>query len=307
MKYFYLLLSLLLFCSCNQSLEKQTEITTFEKEAVTESTPIKKRNLDPEFKEYWYQGKAEISSYELSQVRYGESRDGEAVMIFVTEPFDHDEQVKSDIPSESDIPILKLNATRNFTTGIYPYNIMSSTFLPLDTDQHAVKVAGSIQEWCGQTYMQLNRNNDSYNVMLHSYFQSEGNKNFTIDNQMLENQIPLQLRLGPENMPVGEMNVIPSLEYLRLKHKETKPYSATAKLTEIADGFLYSIKYPELGRTIAFKTEKQFPYKILSWMDRYNDGGRPQVSTGTLTKTIKSDYWNKNSNADSVLRDSLNL
>ncbi|MDP7238046.1 MAG: hypothetical protein QGI34_15090, partial [Candidatus Latescibacteria bacterium] len=39
------------------------------------------------FGDYWYQGKAEITSYTLKQARYGEIHDGHVVLIFVTEDF----------------------------------------------------------------------------------------------------------------------------------------------------------------------------------------------------------------------------
>lgn len=307
MKYIWLGAFIAGLVSCNQTPEGTVEVVKSEREVVTESSVVAERVLDATFKDYWYDGTAEISSYDLSQSRYGELREGTAVMVFVTEPFDNKEQVKADVSKPENLPVLKLNKTMDFVTGIYPYHIMSSTFLPLDKENNAIKVAASVQEWCGQTYMQINRNNDSYNAVLHSYFQSEGNKEFAIDNQITENQLPLQLRLDPTKMPVGEIQVIPSLEYLRLKHVEAKPYTAVAKLMELPDGYLYSVKYQDLGRTIAFKTEKTFPYRILSWMDRYNDNGIPMVSTGTLKKTIKSDYWNKNTTTDTVLRDSLQL
>jgi len=40
-----------------------------------------------EFGAYWYQGKAELTSYTLEQARYGEVHPGEAVLVFVTEDF----------------------------------------------------------------------------------------------------------------------------------------------------------------------------------------------------------------------------
>ena len=298
----------LILVSCNQNIEDSQETDVAELEAVTESTPVKERVLSQEFKDYWYDSSAEISSYDLDQVRYGENRKGTSVMVFVTEPFDKADQIKADRSKKDNVPVLKLNATSEFITGIYPYHVMSSTFLPLDTDHNAIKVAGSIQEWCGQTYMQLNRNNDSYQAKLLSYFQSEGNRDFVMDNQMLENQIPVQLRLGPEKMPTGELEVIPSVEFLRLKHVESKPYKATVKLSKVEDSvYLYSVRYTNLGRTISYKVEQNFPHRILSWIDRYNEGGEMKSSIATLKKTIKSAYWNKNSNADQVLRDSLAL
>ena len=50
--------------------------------------------LSQEFKDYWYSGEAELTRYELEQARYGEIHRGDAVLIFVTEDFRTDKQVK---------------------------------------------------------------------------------------------------------------------------------------------------------------------------------------------------------------------
>ena len=39
------------------------------------------------FDTYWYQGLAELSRYDLKQSRYGQVRQGEAVLVYVTEDF----------------------------------------------------------------------------------------------------------------------------------------------------------------------------------------------------------------------------
>ncbi|GAL73363.1 hypothetical protein [Jejuia pallidilutea] len=119
--------------------------------------------LSQQFKDYWYAGTAEISSYELNQARYGENREGTAVLIYVTEDFLPEIQVKANNQNTTNIPILKLNATKNFNTGIYPYSIMQSTFYPVANNQHALKVSSSMQEWCGQMYAQLN-NKEKFNI-----------------------------------------------------------------------------------------------------------------------------------------------
>ena len=72
-----------------------------------------------QFRKYWYSGRAEISRFDLEQARYGEIHKGDAVLIFVTETLNHDTQVKADTPRQDDIPVLKLNFTRKFYTGIY--------------------------------------------------------------------------------------------------------------------------------------------------------------------------------------------
>lgn len=44
-------------------------------------------SLPEGFNEYWYAGKAEACTYEVTQERYGEIRQAEQVNIFVTENF----------------------------------------------------------------------------------------------------------------------------------------------------------------------------------------------------------------------------
>ena len=60
---------------------------------------------------YWNQGKAELTSFELQQARYGELHPGSAVLIFVTEPFSKTKQVKLDDPRRAPddaVEVLKL-------------------------------------------------------------------------------------------------------------------------------------------------------------------------------------------------------
>ncbi|SFC81692.1 hypothetical protein SAMN04487907_10993 [Zunongwangia mangrovi] len=97
--------------------------------------PPKDRKLSSEFKEYWFDGTAEITSYDLEQARYGEMRQGTAIKIFVKEDFLPEEQVKANETSERTFPVLKLNSTKEFITGIYPYSIMESSFFPLHKEE----------------------------------------------------------------------------------------------------------------------------------------------------------------------------
>src|SRR5438093_13182088 len=54
---------------------------------------------DPEFGSVWHDGKAELDGYRLTMLRYGQPRAGQAVMVYVTEPFRERARVKADDPS----------------------------------------------------------------------------------------------------------------------------------------------------------------------------------------------------------------
>ncbi len=275
-----------------------------------EDPAVPERPLSDEFKTYWYAGDAEITSYTLKQARYGEIRDGHAVLIFVTEPFLKQEQVKADAHHADNIPVLKLNTTKNFITGIYPYSIMTSTFYPVHDNQHALKISNSVQEWCGHVYAQLN-NREQFTISAHSYFEKEGDQELTIEKANLENELWNKIRINPKDLPVGDFEMIPSLEYIRLGHIAFKAYKASGSLREDASGYRYEISYPELQRTLTINFGNSFPYAVESWEESYKSGfGSNAVmltTEATKIKTLKTPYWQQNKNKDVFLRDSLGL
>lgn len=303
-----LVLCFLMLPSCkDQQVAKDQALGTEPMSESADDLPSKTPFLQSQdFKEYWYTGEAEITSYQLEQVRYGELRDGKAVLVFVTEDFLPKQQVKADNYGKDNSPILKLNATKNFNTGIYPYTIMQSTFYPVSNTKHALKLSCSIQEWCGHVYTQLN-NRAQFEVMSHSYFENEADQKFEINKTILENELWTQLRLDPSSLPTGNLEVIPSLEFIRLKHVELKAYNAKAELNDST----YTISYPELDRSLTIHFNGKFPYDILGWEEQFKSGfginAKSLTTTATKLKTIKSAYWSKNSNANEVLRDTLGL
>lgn len=291
-------------CKTDQDKSSSTEIaTTSEKPSITK--PLRPAQApSEEFKSFWYAGKAEITSYILKQSRYGELREGTAVLIYVTEDFLPDVQVKADNYSAENIGVLKLNATKNFHTGIYPYHIMQSTFFPVSNNQHALKVTASVQEWCGHVYTQIN-NREQFEVKAYSYFQSEGDQDLSLNKNYLENELWVQMRINHKSLPVGEVEIIPSLEYLRLKHKNIKAYKATAKLINST----YTLNYPDLNRTLIIQFNPEFPYNIKQWEETYPDGREGELVTTTAVqiKTIMDPYWQQNGNKDNYLRGQLGL
>ncbi|PHR12766.1 MAG: septum formation inhibitor Maf [Aequorivita sp.] len=306
-KFFLLFFISIIITSCNNSEEKKGgDNIQHKKEDLKTTTP---RNISKEFKEYWYSGTAEITSYSLMQERYGEIREGSAVNIFVTEDFLPDAQVKANNVSEENISVMKLNQMKNFNTGIYPYSIMTSTFSPISEKEHPLKITNSVQEWCGQVYMQLN-NRAEFEIESHSYFQGEADQEIYLPKTYLENELWNLIRINPEELPTGDVMIIPSFEYLRLRHKEIKGHNAFASLKQGDSITIYTLNYPDLQRQLMLFFNSTFPYEIEKWEEinaaDQNDTLRLKT-TATKLKRIKSDYWKKNANAHLNLRDSLQL
>ena len=78
-------------------------------ENLVNETHKPKYNEDAIFNNYWYDNKAEITTYNLKQARYGEFHKGSAVVIFVTEDADQETHLKNSQKKDGDIPVLKMN------------------------------------------------------------------------------------------------------------------------------------------------------------------------------------------------------
>jgi len=267
------------------------------------------------FDKYWYQGKAEITSYELKQARYGEIRTGTAVFVFVTEPFSKSKQVKLNNTNRNEedvVKVLKMNFTKKFTTGIYDYSILQSIFTPIDLEhyKHSIKVVTSLQEWCGQTYTQLNLQSYKYKVLLKSYFETEGDQEYQIEQAMLEDEIWNLIRIAPNVLPIGDIQLIPNTATARLRHSVLNVENAFASLNENKANknlMTYTVEFVESQRTLSVDYHKKFPHEIEAWTETYIDNGKELSTTATRIKTILSDYWSKYKVKDESMRQELGL
>ncbi len=271
---------------------------------------------DDPFADYWYQGKAEITSYKLEQARYGQVHPGYAVLIFVTEDFSKSKQVKLDYPGKNPndkVNVLKLNHIRKFNTGMYQYSLMQSTFTPVDYKGYpnTLKSNISVQDWCGHVFTQLNYRKNSYQMTSLSYFGSEGDQEKPVGDAILEDELFNRLRINPATLPQGEVEMIPGLFYSRLRHQEVEPVKAELSLEKGEQYSTYTISYPTVKRTLTIKFATQFPHEIESWEETYPSGfgpGAEMLTTKAVrNKSLFTDYWTKNQLEDANLRAKLDI
>ena len=296
-----------------------SQATIFQKQPDSKAKPVETTSAD--FAAYWFAGKAELNSYRLEQAQYGSLNPGEAVLIFVTEDFTTDTQVKSETEASRSkaVPVLKTNISKKFITGIYDYSLFTSVFTPIHTGNgqpalfpNTLKVSTSAQEWCGHTYLQINYRDNAYRVSGKSYFEKEVNEDYTVAKVMLEDELWNRIRMNPDKLPTGEVQLIPGTMSARLRHKRLDPLPAKLKL-DAYEGVLYpgkllkayTIEYPTDDRTMIIIFESQFPHKIVGWEETYKSKDKLLTSRAVLKKTIQSDYWNHNAPADSTLRATL--
>ena len=286
---------------------------------LVSENPVKAPN---DFWAHWGDGRGEISSFKLTIPRYGELRQGYAVLIFVTEDISRKTRIKVEsdaIPKNERVPVLKLNRVFKFPTGIYDYSVMTSTFSSVEAELgrpplHPLKISLTAQEWCGQVFHMLVPHEHELAINLHSYFEREGDQRRTIDlpeNAIFEDNLPIWIReLRGEVMASGEyreVTIMPSLWDLRTKHEEARFRQGWIRKE---DGGLIEVlgqKMPvwkwswQIGdRTETYWVEKSGAQRIAKFSS--SDG-----TEGTLQASLREAYWQLNGNVAKTYREKLKI
>jgi hypothetical protein len=268
--------------------------------------PISGPAVAQDFWAHWGDGKAELNGYSLKQPRYGALRSGTAVMVFVTEDFDDALRVKAEpgrgAKGEA-YPVLKLNAVRDFATGIYDYNVMTSTFLRVAAGWPVAKVSFSSQDWCGHVWHQLVPRGGRILGTLHSYFEGEADRAEDLEwprDGVLEDALPVVLRgWNGTYLKPGESRsvpLLPSLLWSRLNHQRlawTRARvlrAAAARSISVPAGRFEVSSYRveiEGGRVLGFEIEAKAPYRLVRQTG-------PDGEELTLRGSTRLAYWKLN-------------
>lgn len=271
--------------------------------------------------DYWLQGKAEVTRFNLTQARYGNLNRGELILIMVTEPFNTAKQVKSESsPGAGDQLIFKAQTVRKFVTGIYDYTMTTTSFKPVADAEKSLKINGTSVEWCGQTFYQLNRKGDDYRVESRSYFEAESDENYALSGAISEDEIWQRIRLNPAALPLGRIRIIPALVSARLRHRRLAAEDAVAGLNDYrgslvpASGLrVFSLTYAgnsAAERHVEFIFESAFPYKIRAQTEEYMDGFEKPKKLKTVAVAANQmmvDYWRTHNPEHEKLRNELGV
>jgi hypothetical protein len=279
---------------------------------------------DTAFDAWWHDGQAELSGYRWTVTRYGQPRVGQCVMIFVTEPFSRSQYVKVDDPADDPddtFDAVKLNLVRDFQTGIYDYNTMTSVFCR-SADFDAVKVSFTSGEWCGHVYEELRIGSGRIRGRISSYFQGESGK-IVLRREadaIVEDALFVLLRgLRGDYLEPGEvrsLDLLPSAFVRRLQHRPAKWQEAeierlaASETVEVAAGRfetnVYVVRAGD-GRVGRFAIEAAYPHRIIQWSWSASSGSSEALESGELAGSERVVYWRLNGNGDEERLDTLGV
>ena len=257
------------------------------------------------FWDHWGDGRGEVARYALTQPRYGALRQGEAVLVTVTEDFQPGPLVKAERGQADAFPVVKLNELRDFRTGVYDYRVMTSAFVPLDGRAPRgvpVKVSFSSQEWCGHVYDAVNWRDGAIRHVWHSYFDGEADGDARLDaprDALFVDAMPLLVRdlAGPLLAPGASRDVTVWTRAIdrRFQHRDpgfvraTLAREAAARTVQVPAG-TFDVRRTTLrigDRTGEWDVEVAPPHRLIRWA--WSDG-----EVGALQGDVRTPYWRQN-------------
>ena len=222
------------------------------------------------FTDYWKKDKIEITTYELKEdsILVGEGS--------LTFSIDYVEGVNK----TDSIQVLHSDFSGKIHKENYDYSAMTSTYSPLNQTlrPHATKVINSVQEPAINSFLELSQIPKSYEIESHNTFKEKTKKHFILERKNLEDELWAKIRMNPNDLPTGDIEIIPSFAYWQSVRKSPNIYEAKAVLkdylgTEFTGKKLkiYSLEYPDLKRNLSIVFEGDFPFEIVGWK-RMSDG-----------------------------------
>ena len=216
------------------------------------------------FTNYWKNNKIELTKYELKEdsISIGEST--------LTFSIDYVE----DVNKTDSIQTLRSDFTSKIYKEKFDYSAMTSVYLPLNLSlrSHALKVLNSVQEVKEYSFLELSQIPKSYEIIAKHTFKEKIKQHSILERKNLEDESWAKIRMNPKDLPMEDIEIIPSFDYWQSVRKNPKIHEAKAEIKDYS-GIefmskklkIYNLKYSDLKRNLSIIFETDFPFEIVGW------------------------------------------
>ncbi len=240
--------------------------------------------------EYWDSGKADFQTFDARLTKYNINRRAKVTILLVKEPFNFKKYVKA-LKGEKSFDVIKMNYIRKIPAGVYEYNQMFSAYFNRSNGK-LLKVLISSQDGCGTTFKKYQNRDLKNEMLIHSYFDGEGEVKLTFskNNFVFYETLPVVLRFRLNEQENYTLNITEPLmtnkkgseklikaEVKVRKINGLKEIKSKEKLYEVAINYGEKIDY--------FYFESKFPHRLVKWTKSNSD-------TLTIRKSDFLYYWN---------------
>lgn len=169
-----------------------------------------------------------------------------------------------------------LSLSSNFSQKIiqenYNYSESSTAITPLNTPlyPHALSIVSSSQSNEGTDFLSFQPEPKSYLFVGRNSVEPEKEIRKITEKGNLEDEIWAKIRMNPDALPQGEIEMIPSLGYWNKIHESPSAQEVKAELKGVENNpklKIYSLDYPELKRKLEITFEANFPFQIMEFRE----------------------------------------
>ncbi len=214
------------------------------------------------FQKYWKTQSVETTKFILKQ---DSVTIGEATLSYSLKDFGKDQ------PNGA-IYSLSSNFVQKISQGNYNYSENTIAVMPLNTPlySHALSIVSSTQSNNGTDFLSFQPEPKSYLFVGRDSVEPEKEIHKSTEKGDLEDEIWAKIRMNPDALPQGAIEMIPSLGYWNKIHQSPSAQEVKAGLKGMEGNpklKIYSLNYPELKRKLDIVFEANFPYQIMEFRD----------------------------------------
>jgi hypothetical protein len=242
----------------------------------------------------WGDGKAELSWYDATEVRYKEPRVSEVRHILVREDFAPDALVKADDwRRPGTYRVFKHVQILSIPTGVYRYEQAVNCFWRA-ADGQCLKISHVTNDSCGLTYKLGERAGDNWQLRAFTYWEgmveTAETKRLPAD-AVFYDELPFLLRsLQFADGLAWDFRMMDSMIGSRSQSLEWKP----ARLRVLAQGAVWQVAVEHHRGQDTFEFSQVKPHGLLAW-------ARWDGSSLKLRETQRLPYWELNRTSDERL------
>ena len=243
---------------------------------------------------FWDDGKAEVANYKAERIIYKKLRSFSYSIITVSEVFNKEFLTKTDDYNRKDnFNVMKVNFFARIETDKYPYHFMTSIFTDRNNAANLVKFTNSSQEWCGNTFKEIRKNEKGFQLNYNSYWDTEGSGTKNLDgNILLEDQLIFSLRALSFKPGLVVNNKILETQ-ISSKVGKLVVYNAEMIVSEGGKVLIENKTYDSWKVIVKLEKDKSNEYYFTKEYPNYLIKSQSwDGRTLTLNSITRDDYWN---------------
>ncbi len=257
---------------------------------------------DRVFQDRWHAGEAEVDHYALRRDHLGETREGDALLLFGVRP--RPDETAGIAPRGFEVVRIE-----RWVGGIVDHDVWSSaTTAERVTDARATLAASaSLHRWTGHSWADAEASADGLRLRTKSAGAASITESDAGD-AWTEDELFHRIRLAPDSFPSRRVRLVPGMVALCTGGSQPVAGWAELRVEPAGEGEKkLVVEYVASPRRLEIRFEAAFPHGILGWREEVPIAGGVEVVEAKRTHTRMLAWWKMTARSHESLRAAIGL